>query len=142
MELVQKMSDLNRYLTNPQGDLSDKDYYLTFWGYTPGTEEAEAAWKAKLEFMQRRGEAPMVMPDLPGYVSPVTEKWIEGRAARREDLKRTGCRPYEGRQAEQKECDRQRSYEEKKLDAVVHETVARSYYALPERQRKALREGR
>ena len=35
---------------------------------------------------------PYVRGDLPGYVSPVTGKWIEGRAARREDLARTGCR--------------------------------------------------
>jgi hypothetical protein len=133
---------INPYYTNAQGDLSDKDYYLTFWGYTLGTEEAEAAWKAKLEFMQRRGEGPMVVPDLPGYESPVTGKWVEGRAARREDLKRTGCRPYEGREAEQKEINRQRAYEDKKLDAVIHDTVAKAYYSFPEKQRKALREGR
>lgn len=35
---------------------------------------------------------PMVCPDLPPYVSPVTGKVIDGRVARREDLKRTGCR--------------------------------------------------
>jgi hypothetical protein len=35
---------------------------------------------------------PYIRSDLPGYVSPVTGKWIEGRAARREDLARTGCR--------------------------------------------------
>lgn len=33
-----------------------------------------------------------VVPDLPGYLSPVGAGWIEGRAARREDLKRTNCR--------------------------------------------------
>jgi hypothetical protein len=35
---------------------------------------------------------PYIRSDLPGYVSPVTGKWIEGRSARREDLARTGCR--------------------------------------------------
>ena len=35
---------------------------------------------------------PYIRADLPGYKSPVTGKWIEGRAARREDLARTGCR--------------------------------------------------
>lgn len=43
---------------------------------------------------------PYIRSDLPGYVSPVTGKWIEGRAARREDLARTGCRevdPSEGK---------------------------------------------
>lgn len=35
---------------------------------------------------------PAVRSDLPAYVSPVTRQVIEGRAARREDLARTGCR--------------------------------------------------
>lgn len=35
---------------------------------------------------------PIIQRDLPGYHSPVTNEWIEGRAARREDLKRHGCR--------------------------------------------------
>ena len=35
---------------------------------------------------------PYVRGDLKPYVSPVTGKVIEGRAARREDLARTGCR--------------------------------------------------
>ena len=36
--------------------------------------------------------APRVISDLPMYISPVTRKPVEGRAARREDLKRSGCR--------------------------------------------------
>lgn len=36
--------------------------------------------------------SPYVRGDLPSYVSPVSGKVIEGRAARREDLARTGCR--------------------------------------------------
>lgn len=33
-----------------------------------------------------------IMRDLPGYASPLGTGWIEGRAARREDLKRGNCR--------------------------------------------------
>jgi len=33
----------------------------------------------------------MIFRDLPGYLSPVGTGWIEGRAARREDLRRAGC---------------------------------------------------
>ena len=36
--------------------------------------------------------APAIWSDLPGYRSPVNGQWIDGRAARRDDLKRTGCR--------------------------------------------------
>ena len=35
--------------------------------------------------------APLVMPDTPGYWSVASDTWIDGRAARREDLKRTNC---------------------------------------------------
>lgn len=35
---------------------------------------------------------PFVRSDLPIYFSPVTGKPVEGRAARREDLARSGCR--------------------------------------------------
>ncbi len=42
---------------------------------------------------------PMIQSDTPGYMSVASGKYIEGRTARREDLKRTGCRevdPSEG----------------------------------------------
>lgn len=35
---------------------------------------------------------PYIVRDTPAYMSPVTRKMIDGRAARREDLKRSGCR--------------------------------------------------
>ena len=34
---------------------------------------------------------PYVRGDLPAYQSPVTGEWIEGRAARRNDLAKHGC---------------------------------------------------
>lgn len=37
-------------------------------------------------------DAPTVLSDIPGYVSPATGKWVEGRVARKEDLKKAGCR--------------------------------------------------
>lgn len=48
------------------------------------------------EEITRDPNAPVCLPqirgDLPGYLSPVTGQWVEGRAARREDLARSGCR--------------------------------------------------
>ena len=35
---------------------------------------------------------PMIRSDLPAYKSPITGEVIEGRSARREDLKKHGCR--------------------------------------------------
>lgn len=36
--------------------------------------------------------APAVVSDLPKYISPVTGQPVDGRWARKEDLKRSGCR--------------------------------------------------
>lgn len=35
---------------------------------------------------------PRITRDVPSYISPVTRKPVDGRAAQREDLKRAGCR--------------------------------------------------
>lgn len=42
----------------------------------------------------QRGEeicAPMVVRDTPAYYSVVSDKWVDGKRDRREDLARTGC---------------------------------------------------
>lgn len=39
--------------------------------------------------------APMVIPDTPGYQSPIDGKWVDGRRARRYDLESNGCVEYE-----------------------------------------------
>lgn len=48
------------------------------------------------EPMEKPFEGQICMPnvtgDLPEYISPVTGKPVDGRWARREDLKRSGCR--------------------------------------------------
>lgn len=90
----------------------------------------------------RGGESTLLlMPDLPGYQSPVTGLWVEGRRARREDLKRTGSRPYEGLAQEQKEAARQRQYHEQKLDASLTTAASEAFYQLPPQKRRIL-EGR
>lgn len=122
---------------NIEQGMSDKDYYLTHWGYTLGSPEAEQAWREKSGF--RGAAAPMIAPDLPAYESPVTGQIIEGRAARREDLKRTGCRPYED--GERQEAIKVRADVERKADAKLHEATARAFYAMPESKRRAMTRG-
>ena len=82
--------------------------------------------------------APLVIPDLPGYQSPVTGLWVEGRKARREDLKRTGSRPWEGLAAEKAEAARQRAYAEKQADRKLEEAVRRAYHQLSPNKRRIL----
>ncbi len=67
--------------------------------------------------------APIVIPDTPAYESPITGKLIEGRAARRDDLARHGCRPWEGMEAEMKEAAKARAEADKKLEQYIDVAV-------------------
>lgn len=87
--------------------------------------------------MQMQISPHMVMPDLPGYESPVTGKWIEGRVARQEDLRRSGCRPYE--LGEKQEFIKQKKASEKANDAKLYDAIAKTYYNMPEQKRRILR---
>lgn len=64
-----------------------------------------------------------------GYECPVTGKWVEGKHAHRENLKRTGCRLLEpGEFEDTKKNGRKRI--EQQIDAAVDkavETVARDF---------------
>lgn len=81
---------------------------------------------------------PTVWNDTPGYVSPVTGLWVEGRKQRREDLKRSGSRPWEGKEAEMKEAARRQEYAEQRNDQVLDHAVRSSYYQLSPEQRRLL----
>jgi hypothetical protein len=84
-------------------------------------------------------EGHFVMGDLPAYESPVDGRVIEGRAQRREDLRRTGCRPWEGREQETKEAQRRKAYQEQHLEKRAEEHAWRSYYQLSPEKRRILR---
>jgi hypothetical protein len=80
--------------------------------------------------------APAVFGDLPGYESPVTGKWIEGKRARREDLKRTGSRPYEGRKVEEQIAASFREARAREEDKKLERAVVDVWQHSPERIRK------
>ncbi len=86
-----------------------------------------------------QADAPFVQPDLPGYESPVTGKWVEGRKARREDLKRTNSRPWEGIEAERKEAAKYRAEQDRKTDQLAERIAHRMWAEAPERYRKLFR---
>lgn len=52
--------------------------------------KAKAKWSKELATC-----APMVVSDTPEYISPATGKLIDGKKARRDDLKASGCVPFE-----------------------------------------------
>lgn len=83
--------------------------------------------------------APLIFGDIPPYQSPITGEWIDSRSKRREDLLRNGCRPYEGREQEQKEIARQRAYAEAKAEMRTERIVAETLNHLPYRTQRILR---
>jgi hypothetical protein len=79
-----------------------------------------------------------VQADLPGYVSPTTGRWIEGRAARRDDLKRSNARPWEGFDQERKESQKRLREAEARADAQLEAQVRKAYHELPTAKRRQL----
>ena len=57
------------------------------------------------------------------FVSPATGKTISSYAQRREDMKASGCRDYEGRKSESENAARLKGYDDAKLDAKIDTTV-------------------
>lgn len=84
----------------------------------------------------RQVSAPFVVSDLEGYTSPVDGRWVEGKAARREDLRRNGCVAWEPGMSE--EIDRRRAKEEEKLDRQIEDTVEAQIVNMSARGRELL----
>lgn len=82
--------------------------------------------------------APAVQADLPGYLSHATGRWVEGRAARRDDLARSNCRPWEGMEQERKEATKRKREADAKADKKLEEAVRRTYAELPPSKRRVL----
>jgi len=80
--------------------------------------------------------APVVIADLPGYQSPVDGKWVQGKRARREDLARNNCVPYdpEMKADYMKRIELSNAAIDAKVDAHVEAEVAR----MPARKRERL----
>lgn len=70
------------------------------------------------------GSTALVAKDYEGYSCPVTGKWVEGRTAHRENLKRHGCRLLERGERERAEKTREREFREQ-CSRTAHEMVAR-----------------
>lgn len=81
---------------------------------------------------------PLIFGDLPSYQSPIDGRWIDGRVARREDMARNNCRPWEGMHQEKKEAARKEGYRQEHMDRKLDETVNKSWTQLSERSRRIL----
>ena len=82
---------------------------------------------------------PFVIGEIEAYQSPIDGSVIDSRAKRREDLKRSGSRPWEGLQAEKKEAARIQSQEREKFNKTIEAGIWKSYYQLDPKKRRILR---
>lgn len=73
-----------------------------------------------------------------GYVSHTSGKYIDSKRARDDDLKRTGCRPWEGLEQERKQKAKDLAHEEKKADAKLEDSVRQAYADLSPDKKKIL----
>jgi hypothetical protein len=81
--------------------------------------------------------SPMGIVDIPAYESPATGKWITSRSERREDLKRSGCREWEGIATERQESEKRKEEDAKKADAALDHTVRKAWQDLPQSKKAA-----
>lgn len=95
-----------------------------------------------LESAQRRPDAPAVHDDFEAYQSPITGQWIEGRRAHREDLKRHGCRVYEGRESEQRAAGRVQAENARRTEQLTERMVGHAWNDAPTRVRRILTGGK
>lgn len=82
--------------------------------------------------------APIGIMDIPAYQSPITGKLIDSRAKRREDLARSGSRPWEGMEQETKVARQRAADLEKKTDAAIESAAVAAWQSLPSEKRKVL----
>ncbi|PXX41091.1 putative FmdB family regulatory protein [Burkholderia pyrrocinia] len=90
--------------------------------------------------MARIVEAPAVQTDLPGYTSPIDGRWIEGRRARTEDLKRNGCRPWEGMETERKEAIKRAEAADAEFGKKIESGIAEVYNGMSTDSQRALQQ--
>ena len=72
------------------------------------------------------------------YQSPVTGKWIDTPRQRRDDLARSGSRPWEGREAETKAAQQREKDFDKMLDKSAEKSAVEAWQSLPSEKRKEL----
>jgi hypothetical protein len=72
------------------------------------------------------------------YTSPIDGRPITTTQARKEDMARNNCRPWEGMEQEKKEAARRAMYEEQKQDKALEKTIGETLAAMPSDKKAAL----
>jgi len=124
------------YVCECQSCRTTQDYYRTV-SERHDTPKCECGGETKLVLMPT-----FVQDDIPEYISTTTGRRIGSRKTRRDDLARSGCRPWEGLAAEKQEAQRRTKYDEQRRDAKLEHTARTLYHQkLTPQQRREI-EGR
>lgn len=110
------------YTAECQSCHTTQDYYRTV-AERHDTPACECGGKTKLVLMPT-----FVMDDIPPYVSHTTGRVIGSRTKRRDDLRRSNCREWEGFAQERKEADRRLKYADEKREQKVEHTARTLYH--------------
>lgn len=89
--------------------------------------------------MERRISAVAIHGDLGGYACPITGKYIDGRKAHEENLKRHGCRVLETGESNAVKIASIKA--EQELDKSIDRSVDEFITKLPVKKRESLLEG-
>lgn len=103
IELWSKATKENKLILG--GDISDNEMVLT-------SGETDLFFKTLRE-MNRPGylNSFQIAKDYEGYTCPITDKWIEGKTAHKENLKVHGCRVFEKGELEEFKRNKPRDLE-------------------------------
>lgn len=99
------------------------NHRVSFYSKIDGRDDARQCEKCGAN-LHRVLDAPSVRPEIPAYQSPIDGRWINSRAQRQEDLKRSGSIEWEpGIRQDQ---PRRRAEAEEKAFAPLEATIEKT----------------
>lgn len=109
--------------------MTDKQAWLTF--HNLSGEEGDRQWQAKVQMHANPPRSAMVYV-MSSYQSPVTGKWIDTPAQRRDDLARTGSRPWEGMESEKRHAASVSKQMDADMDKTAEKIAVEMYQRMPD----------
>ena len=99
--------------------------------------DIDKAWADKIQMHLNPPRSANVYV-MPSYQSPVTGKWVDTPSQRRDDLARTGSRPWEGMTVEKQEAANRAKQLDAELDKTAENMAIAGWNQLSEQSRTAL----
>lgn len=87
-------------------------------------------WYEKNGWPEEKPRTAYIQGDIEPYESMVTGRIISSRKEHRDELERTGCRVYEGREQEEKEAARYRAQKDKEFEDFLGDALEETHNQL------------